>query len=379
MIVYHTTSDNHGLKKINTRFVFIILLIFVKSVNSQQLIFNGSFERVNVCDELNASCSPSAWFYLNRIATQGYAKEGGLADAVQNRYFRILVARSDSIIRQYWETMLACNLEAGKRYKASFLLASQEIGPNLNDFGFYFCNDFIFAYGDSLLQPEIYIDFKDAKVRKRKNYWFFVEKEFVAPYNARFLIIGNFAKAGNVEIMKRRVGKEKNIYLWVDDISIKRIEKNECHGYQQLQDSLYNITSRHIKSIAITTTEKKSVLTKEVGRHALVPKIDTIRLNNIEFAFNKYTLKKPEILDAYRKQFEKPGIQKIIVLGYTDSAGSEIYNKDLSFRRAKEIAGFIHTQYRIDESLILYEGKGESIDYNEEYLNRRVEIYIYYN
>ena len=153
------------LNRIYKSFHLIALLLFAQSGRAQQLVFNGNFEDVNICDEFHAPCSPSAWFYMNKTGSVGYSRQGELGAKEQNRYLRMLVARYDTLTRQYWETSLGAKMESGKRYKASFKIYDEN-GPNLNDIGFYFCNSFILSWQDSLLQPENYISFADVN---RKN------------------------------------------------------------------------------------------------------------------------------------------------------------------------------------------------------------------
>jgi outer membrane protein OmpA-like peptidoglycan-associated protein len=73
---------------------------------------------------------------------------------------------------------------------------------------------------------------------------------------------------------------------------------------------------------------------------------------------------------------------KILIVGHTDSKGSEFYNKDLSERRASSAAGYLQEQ-GLDSSRLNTVGKGESepVATNEtaegRQQNRRVEVAIY--
>jgi outer membrane protein OmpA-like peptidoglycan-associated protein len=74
----------------------------------------------------------------------------------------------------------------------------------------------------------------------------------------------------------------------------------------------------------------------------------------------------------------------ILIVGHTDSKGSEDYNQKLSERRSKSAADYI-IQRGIDDSRIMTTGKGESepVASNDteegRQQNRRVEVAIYAN
>jgi OOP family OmpA-OmpF porin len=66
------------------------------------------------------------------------------------------------------------------------------------------------------------------------------------------------------------------------------------------------------------------------------------------------------------------------VVGYTDNTGSDEYNRSLSEKRAKEIGRLIVVKFGVPASMIVAEGRGISNDYQDQRLNRRVEVYVYH-
>lgn len=356
--------------------LFLIILSF--QIYSQNLVLNGSFEDVNICDEYHAPCSPSAWFFQNKTGAQGYSKEGELGAKETNRYLSLQVARANSFKRQYWETMLAGKIRAGKKYKVSFRYFDDPMYATLDEFGLYFRDSFLFTWEDSLLQPPVYVNFAGAKTKKMRNRWVSVEKEFVLTQDAQFVILGNFSTKTNLEILTARNSAEKKLYLPVDDLVIKCVEESDCVTESNLSDSLYALTRRHYEAPSMAKKEMPNPLKKPVVVDDLEPRVDTIRLTNIEFDFDQYKLKNLEILDPYKRILSRQGIQKVIVIGYTDSKGSDEYNKELSVKRSKEIAGLLTTKFHISSGLIESEGRGKSLQYQEDAKNRRVEIFVYY-
>ena len=284
--------------------------------------------------------------------------------------------------RQYWQTKLLCNLVPGQKYQASIKLSAATIGPNLNDIGFYFTNQFIYARNDTLLQPPDYLDFLDAEVKTLKNNWFLITKEFTATTSESCLILGNFNTEENMAILsKRRVGNLINIMI--DDIVITPLNKSVCADYKQRKDSLYAIKKRHsgdtIYAEQKITPDTIPVIKKQVDTVTLpVKKIDTLQLSNVLFEFDRFELIHPDTLEAFRPILLNPAIKKILVVGYTDDAGSELYNARLSERRAREIARLITERFNISATIVRSEGRGISTYYSDKGKNRRVDIYLYY-
>jgi outer membrane protein OmpA-like peptidoglycan-associated protein len=102
------------------------------------------------------------------------------------------------------------------------------------------------------------------------------------------------------------------------------------------------------------------------------------------FAFNSATLMpryEEELIDIARQINALQDI-RVRIEGYTDSIGSDVYNLDLSNRRAKAVADFL-VRHGVDADIMSYIGYGEKMsvaDNNTEEgraKNRRVEIYVY--
>ncbi len=233
----------------------LIALLMGQGVDGQNLVPNPSFEDVNICAEFSQPCSPSAWFYLSRKLTTGYFPR--FPSATGQRHLQLVAASRGSVNRQYWETMLLCPLQAGERYAVSLKIASpgsrqgelNVMAPNLRDIGFWFTNRFVFVQGDSLLQPGGYLSFSGATTKDLKNGWFEVRKEFVASRSSSILIVGNFVRADNVDIIEQRGWGGASIDILVDDISISPLKGGGCANAERVRDSLYAIHRRHSDNV----------------------------------------------------------------------------------------------------------------------------------
>lgn len=101
------------------------------------------------------------------------------------------------------------------------------------------------------------------------------------------------------------------------------------------------------------------------------------------FDFDKSILKSQGkiSLDSLVKKIKSVAIETVIAIGHTDSVGTDVYNKKLSFRRAEAVKSYLINN-GIKKELIYTEGNGESkpIATNEtaegRAKNRRVEIEV---
>jgi outer membrane protein OmpA-like peptidoglycan-associated protein len=380
--------------------IWTILLgvLFCHGSQGQNLVANPSFEDVNTCAEFSQPCSPSAWFYLSRKLTTGYFPR--FPSATGQRHLQVIAAARETENRQYWETMLMCALQAGERYVVTIKVASpageEELSdkcPNLRDIGIWFTNKFVFVEGDSLLQPRSFLSFYGATPKDLKNGWFEVKKEFVPMARAGIMIIGNFNRMSNAEILEQREWTGETIDILVDDVAVVPVKGEICASAQRVKDSLYAITWRHSEiwppnDVVIETKKVDSpkVDTTKVSPPGLVvapgspavAKTDTIIIPSIQFDFDQYMMQHPDSLQRYRTVLTRAGIRKVQVVGFTDDTGSEAYNLDLSQKRAKEIARLLTEKFGLSPALIAAEGRGISKVYATKELNRRVEIYIYH-
>jgi hypothetical protein len=345
--------------------LLLITILLPACLLAQNLVPNGNFDSVNICTEYKAPCCPSGWFFTAR------PRNGGKFD-YNGHFINMLTVDKGRASRQYWQTCLLCPLRSGAHYRIRLKVAATNIGPNLHDIGFWLTDHFIISQGDSLLQPEKYLGFMDARVQKLKNGWFSLEKEMTAADNSPILIIGNFAPESNQHIAGKRGINGADIM--VSDLSIEPLDGSLCPHWKQVRDSLFAIHRRHSDSAHPAPL-------KEDTATAITPKptrIDTLRIPDIDFEFNSYHLTDSMILEPHRPLLENKDISHILVAGYTDDKGTEAYNLNLSQQRAQEVARMLTRQFGLPGELITTEGRGISHQYKNDAANRRVEIYLYH-
>lgn len=362
--------------------ILILTLVSVK-ILAQNLIVNSSFEDINICEEIRKPCSPSGWFFASKLATRGYPLTGDIssidvAGSTGSKYLILMVASKEAQTRDYWETILMKKLEIGRKYRISFKITALNKGPNLNDIGFYFTDRLLYSKRDTIIQldPANYIDFTKSKVKKLNLNWFSIEKDFIATKESSILIIGNFSKSNNKVIARNRGVRE--VSLVIDDVSVIDDRFTNFPYYDRLRDSIYANKKRHtltesqFPAVTVDSSKEKPTVV-DVALDAP----DTLKLANIEFEYNNFAIRNKRILEPFRSKFLEKKIRKIIVVGYTDTQGSDDYNKLLSNKRALEVAKLISENFGIPIELIQSVGMGKSEFYKDKSQNRRVEIFIF--
>ncbi len=109
-------------------------------------------------------------------------------------------------------------------------------------------------------------------------------------------------------------------------------------------------------------------------------------LKNLNFVFNtsKLTKASQKELEKNLANMSQVQIKKIIVIGHTDSIGSDEYNQELSQQRAETVAQILRDKFHLNPEQVEAVGYGESqpIASNTtekgRLTNRRVELKLYY-
>ncbi len=218
----------------------LILIFYFLSKNcfAQNLIVNGSFEEYYTCNGKLLPETPYGWL---RVAKSGSGFYKGISSSTGLRNLDIIVGCNYREYRTYWETIMLQKLIKGDTYKISMSVATSfGIGPNLNDIGFYFSDNLITTSSiDTIMQPEKYFGFLDSKVIKKEDYWYRIEKKFIADGNYGILILGNFSKQDYQKITYNRNRDSKYITIHVDDIEIVPTEKTKYIKSGLTRDSIY--------------------------------------------------------------------------------------------------------------------------------------------
>lgn len=361
--------------------LFILGFMIHANAKAQNLVLNGDLEEANICTEHDARCSPAGWFYF-KADPVGYLNPGTPNKTISAsgiHHFNLMAVGLLDSARDYWQTKLICPLEKGKKYTISLKISSTWADPNLKDIGFWFTDKFIYTNRDTLLHPDKYVDFLDAKVKSMKNGWFLINKEITVTDTASILVIGNFSKENNADIILSRHRDGKPISIFVDDIQITCDKATPCIINPNLKDSLYAIKRRHSKIVKaepeVITIQKP--IFQDTSKQK--PIIDTFSINSIQFALDDSRITDKSVVKMLSPLTQKKdAIEKMEVIGYTDDLGTEEHNWELSKNRAASVIKLLVEEIGIDPKIISVRGEGISRKYEQKDLNRRVDIFIYW-
>lgn len=111
--------------------------------------------------------------------------------------------------------------------------------------------------------------------------------------------------------------------------------------------------------------------------------LDGVSLRNIHFAFDRDEIRPDSfrILDAAVKLLKDSPYADVLIVGHTDSRGSDKYNDDLSMRRAERVKSYL-VRHGIAPERIETQGAGEKepVASNKQddgrWLNRRIEFHV---
>ncbi len=362
----------------------IISLLISHLLSAQNLIYNGGFEDVNICKELNSFCGAEAWFRSpprksgrNIARAKGYKKvrtgNGSENIVVEN-------VRRPIESRVFIYSMLKCALIQGEKYVVSLwlnptkntvieldvLLSEKELVPGV--------------INPLDLSPSF--SYKSKDIKESDGQWINYVYEYIAKGEERFITIGNFDKDRYCPDRKlKEDNKAGDIMYFVDDISLYPIDEKLLQHCDSLgiRKMLYAFNHRHSYRIGLSFANEP-----QVTKAQKTPPVKTIEIPDIAFNFDSFNIN-PEysaVIDSIYEYIQSLDPQSLEIVGHTDNLGSNEYNQKLSFERAEEVKKTLLKKSKILENIITTKGVGESLpkaDNNTEenrQLNRRVEVKV---
>lgn len=260
--------------------------------------------------------------------------------------------------REYIQGVLSATLQKGEQYTITFYVSLAERSDfAVKQFGIRFSEfpvdvktskvlsnmHFSRLQGNTSNQVEItYSKFYSDEVE-----WIKITQDFVANGTENFLLIGNFKNNKRTQKFQTKRKITKGSYYYLDMVSV--IKNSSTVNNKPIN---YELDSVHI-------------------------------FKDVHFNFNESTFR-----NSYQKELESiqhylelhPKL-KITVIGHTDAIGTDIFNKNLSLKRANEVGRFLIGR-GIKASRIEVAGFGslKPIASNEtkagRLINRRVEFVL---
>jgi OOP family OmpA-OmpF porin len=138
-------------------------------------------------------------------------------------------------------------------------------------------------------------------------------------------------------------------------------------GYQRVVEQAAAVASE-ATGTDVTIVEAGGVVKGDEVVALTDVSVSKVTINNVEFAFDSAELSPAykaeldsasEVLKPHRSLLRQ-GLETLNVVGYTDSRGSEAYNRKLSQRRAQAVADYLVQQDPSRAEFIRVIGRGEA-------------------
>lgn len=255
--------------------------------------------------------------------------------------------------REFVEIQLAEPLVIGQAYYVEFWVTHLDKSLQVNGLGAYFSVSEIKRSTDEVLVRDAQVKADDI-IAAPDGKWVKVSGQFIARYEAEYIVIGNFSDDFNTLSLAPKEDCFNYAYYYVDDVLVKKIPP----------------------------FMPVPVKPDDLSRQTLEPG-KAILLKNIYFEFDKDELMPRSFVELNKLLKIMRDNPKLVIdiVGHTDALGDDAYNLELSQRRAQSVVDFL-TQNHVSKSRLRARGEGERMpiatnDTDEgRALNRRVEFVV---
>jgi len=268
--------------------------------------------------------------------------------------------------REYIQAELSETLKKGKKYRISFYVSLAELSNvAIKEFGVLFSKNEMKITTKKVLSKKLryqdkgnaynYLEIGYTNFYSDTRDWILVNTVFEAKGNEHYMTIGNFKKNNRTRLFKTQNRSGKGAYYYLDMFKISEI--NAIKGTVNIIEN------------------------QEKGADFKLDK--TYLFKNVLFDFDKFQLlesAKKEIQNLYNYLNLNESF-KITINGYTDAVGNDIYNKDLSQKRARAVADYL-LKMGLSKSRVSWHGYGGKIPIatnttkQGRQKNRRVEFVL---
>jgi len=374
--------------------LFLFVLFIVMSAGAQQdLLLNGGFEDINTCTEYNSECGVEGWFYLKDVKAQMLSNDEQVKGLGRNSFNIYYNWKADPNFVPVLGTILPCRLQAGHHYTFRGMLLARLnsrliFKPGIARGAYYFVPGRPFSKG---MQPDTIQDIS----RLPGSAYYQFTYGFTATGDETYLTFGSFIEQDSTGGKKDLVGVQ-TVSLIMDNFSLTPDDPDEvaCPAFDEMKRSIYAFDFRHKQmdyplygkgklELNVPPLDSCFLITTR-----LVPpakqRMDTLRLSDISFDFNKADLKPAakQMLDKFFGQSTIGSIDSISIEGHTDGVGNQAKNLELSKQRCESVRNWLIVHDGLKPSIlqIIPFGKTRPVDTNETAAgrakNRRVELII---
>ncbi len=407
--------------------IVYVLFCFCITSNAQNLVANSDFKDVNICCEMNATCSIEGWFSISSTQPTRIFPTGIIVIDKKHYLGLPLPISIQEHLDRTLLTPLLCQMKKDELYQIKLDIEVKNI--ELSHLEILFTDTMSVEVRD---KPDASIIFKGKEDKPFKRGTYTISQTYTAKGNERYLMIGLF---GNNKVNFKIQSKKRGFAFLINHISITSVNHTIDCDLEKAQRWIYNENRRHdfsqicrddntnlfpyliqeriidstiYKFISEEDKRKRDLLLEQSRKENKMPPplpvdyrtfsdprmkkaiqrkqeekpIDNV-LRNLNFDVDDATLKPLAYKEVARLVviMYKNAAKNVLIVGYTDNSGSDEHNMKLSVARAKAVSEYL-IRKGIDAKRISYEGRGAEnpIDNNDteegRSNNRRVEFFL---
>ncbi len=175
------------------------------------------------------------------------------------------------------------------------------------------------------------------------------------------------------------------------DNAVSNSEKDSLNAKMKLMEDRINKQDSKIKELENKANTPPAEINMEALKTSIYNSIlDTLKRNpttiisagylqfSIFFDVNKYDIKADEMkkVASIAEHMKSDKSLKLKVVGNADQSGSDIFNKNLSNKRAEQVYNTLINKFGIEKTRLSFEGKGKDDPFSKEHIsvNRRVDF-----
>lgn len=360
-----------------------------------ELLVNGNFEDINTCTEYNSECGVEGWFYLKDVKAQMLSNDEQVNGLGKNSFNIYYNWKLDPNFVPVLGTVIPCHLQRGHQYTFKGMLLAK-LNARLIFKPGVALGEFYYVPGRPFSRGMKADTIQDIKRMPGSDFYAF-SYGFTATGDESYLTFGSFIEQDSTGGKKDLLGVQ-TVSLIMDNFSLTPQDPDEvaCPAFDEMKRSIYAFDYRHKQmdyplygkgrlDLKVPPMDSSFVTTAK-----LVPPIkarmDTLRLSDISFDFNRADLKPAakQMLDKFFGQSTLAAIDSISVEGHTDAVGNQEKNLELSRQRCESVKTWLMRNKGLSpETLhIIPFGKSRPVDTNETIAgrakNRRVELIIFW-
>jgi OmpA-OmpF porin, OOP family len=362
--------------------ILAILSVLGLVMRAQNLVVNGSFEQKSYCPSSYnqgqlktianwTQASDGTPDYFNSCSTDAGVPKNvfGVQNAQEGVAYAGLVVYSAGgkfNYREYLQTKLTRPLSAGEEVCIEMYVSAADYCVFVTDgIAASLSLEKISADRAGLIKGAAVMSNPRLNMLDECEGWMLISDIYKATGGEQYLTIGNFKQDRDLKIIKRTkdIGAQENdiwSYMYIDNVAVKPVKKRaECSCENEVLASMV-----HDPPLELEEYEK-------------------IKLDAILFDFDEDILSEEALkqLDDVYKLLKKNKAMYIEIDGHADVIGNDVYNLDLSKRRANQVIRLLSEKGIASERLTVKAfGSSQPIAENSSEegraQNRRVEFQI---